>query len=138
MLAGTLDIEKGVGEDAKEELVDIAGKKPHGNGTLRWLQLLELRAMVTCSTNAYRSRTTRLLFGPNNSSSRNLMGEIEPLRLRVNQITNYGNLGIFSIHKYQNCADGPQSTTGMSKRGLAAKVVSEKITDHQRVLSFCP
>ena len=77
MLAGTLDIEKGVGEDAREELVDIAGKKPHGDGTLRWLQLLELRATVTCSTNAYRSRTTRLLFGPNDSLSRNFMGEIE-------------------------------------------------------------
>lgn len=104
MLAGTLDIEKGVGEDAKEELVDIAGKKPHGNGTLRWLQLLELRATVTCSTNAYRSRTTRLLFGPNNSLPRNFM---EKLRLRENKITNYGNLGAFSIHKYQNCAGGP-------------------------------
>ena len=55
-----------------------------------------------------------------------------------NQITNYGNLCVFSIHKYQNCADGPQSKTGMSKRGLAAKVISEKITDYQRVLSFCP
>lgn len=77
MLAGTLDIEKGVGEDTREELVDIAGKKRHGDGTLRWLQLLEFRATVTCSMNAYRSRTTRLLFGSNNSSSRNFMGEIE-------------------------------------------------------------